>query len=76
MLDFQKKGEYKTDLSHGMRKDAEISLHTLLVNYYNCVLGRQFSERVSDSVTYFYDGNLFCIHHDSKYAIEISGKMP
>ena len=57
--------------------DAEISLHTLLVKYYNDLLGKQSSERV----TYFFVGDLFCIHLGAKYAdfqekifAEISGK--
>ena len=48
--------------------DAEISLHTLLVKYYNDLLGRQSSERGRDEVTFFYVGDLFCIHLGTKYA--------
>ena len=48
--------------------DAEISLHTLLVKYFNDLLGRQSSERGRDEVTSFYVGDLFCIHLDTKYA--------
>ena len=40
----------------------EISLHTLLVKYFNDLLGRQSSERGRDEVTSFYVGDLFCIH--------------
>ena len=48
--------------------DAEISLHTLLVKYYNDLLGRQTSERGWDEVTYFSVGDLFCTHLGTKYA--------
>ena len=48
--------------------DAEISLHTLLVKYYNDLLGRQSSERGRDEVTFFYVGDLFCIHLGTMYA--------
>ena len=48
--------------------DAEISLHTLLVKYYNDLLGRQCSERDRDEVTYFSVGDLFYIHLGTKYA--------
>ena len=34
--------------------DAQMSLHTLLVKYYNDLLGRQSSEQDRDEVTYFY----------------------
>ena len=34
--------------------DAQISLHTLLIKYYNDLLGRQSSERGRDEVIYFY----------------------
>ena len=61
--------------------DAQISSHTLLVKYYNDLPGRQSSERGRDEVTYFYVGDLFCIHLGTKYAnfqekifAEISGK--
>ena len=61
--------------------DAEISLHTLLVKYHNDLLGRQSSERGKDEVTYFYVGDVFCMHLGTKYAdfqekisTEISGK--
>ena len=47
-----------------------ILLNTLLVKYYNDLLGRQNSERGMDEVevTFFYDGDLFCRHLDTKYA--------
>ena len=38
--------------------DVEISLHTILVKYYNDLLGRQSSERGRDEVTYFSVGDL------------------
>ena len=37
-------------------------LHTLLVKYFNDLLDGQKSERSIDKVTYFYIGDLFCIH--------------
>ena len=42
----------------GLYTDAEISLHTLLVKYYNDLLGRQCSERDRDEVTYVSVGNV------------------
>ena len=57
-------------------------LHTLLVKHYNDLLDRQSSERGKDEVTYFYVGDIFCIHLGTKYAdfqekifAEISGKQ-
>ena len=44
-----------------------ILLHTLLVKYNNDLLGRQNSEQGMDEVTFFYVGDLFCIHLDTKY---------
>ena len=65
-----------TKYTHGV-----ILLHTLLVKYYNDLLGRQNSERDKDEVTFFYLVDLFCIHLDTKYtnfqekfSAEISGK--
>ena len=56
-------------------------LHTLLVKHYNELLDRQSSELGKDEVTYFYVGDVFCIHLGTKYAdfqekifTEISGK--
>ena len=43
-------------------------LHTLLVKHYNDLLYRQSSERGKDEVTYFYVGDVFCIHLGTKYA--------
>ena len=39
--------------------DAQINLHTLIVKYYNDLLGRQGSERGRDEVKYFYVGAIF-----------------
>ena len=57
------------------------NLHTLLVKHYNYLLDGQISEWSIDKVTYFYVGDLFCIHLGTKYAnfqekisAEISGK--
>ena len=54
--------------------DAEVSLHTLLVKYYNYLLGRQSSERGRDEVTYFSIGDLFCTQLGTKYA-NFQGKI-
>ena len=43
-------------------------LQTLLVRYYNDLLGIQASERGRDEDTFFYVGDLFCIHLGPKYA--------
>ena len=43
-------------------------IHTLLVKYFNDLLDGQKSERSIDKVTYFYVGDLFCIHLGTKYA--------
>ena len=48
--------------------DAEISLHTLLVKYYNDLLGTQSSERGWDEVTYFSVEDFFRTHLGTKYA--------
>ena len=48
--------------------DGLIKLFTLLVKYYNDLLGRQSSERGMNEVTFFYVGDLFCIHLGTKYA--------
>ena len=48
--------------------DVQISLYTLLVKYYNDLLGRQSSARGRDEVSYFYDRGLFCIYLGTKYA--------
>ena len=56
-----------------------ILLHTLLVKYYNDLFGRQNSERGMDEVTFFYVGDLFCIHLGTKYANfqeKISAEIP
>ena len=49
--------------THGDKK-----LHTLLVKYFNDLLDGQKSQRSIDKVTYFYVGDLFCIHLGTKYA--------
>merc|ERR1712015_149474 len=49
--------------THGDKK-----LHTLLVKYFNDLLDGQKSQRSIDKVTYFYFGDLFCIHLGTKYA--------
>ena len=68
--------DYKYKYTDGSR-----ILHTLLVKHYNDLLDRQSSERGKDEVTYFYVGDVFCIHLGTKYAdfqekifAEISGK--
>ena len=43
-------------------------LHTLLVKRFNDLLDGQKSQRSIDKVTYFYVGDLFCIHLGTKYA--------
>ena len=44
------------------------NLTTPLVKYFNDLLGVQTSERNRDEVTFFYDGDVLCIHLGSKYA--------
>ena len=44
------------------------NLTTLLVKYFNDLLGVHWSERSKDAVTFFYDGDVLCIHLGSKYA--------
>ena len=68
-------------LTYLLRTDGSRILHTLLVKHYNDLLDRQSSERGKDEVTYFYVGEVFCIHLGTKYAdfqekifAEISGK--
>ena len=43
-------------------------LHTLLVKRFNELLDGQKSQQSIDKVTYFYVGDLFCIHLGTKYA--------
>ena len=43
-------------------------LHTLLVKHYNGLLDNQSSEQGKDEVTYFYVGDIFCIHLGTKCA--------
>ena len=42
--------------------DGSRILHTLSVKHYNDLLDRQSSEQGGDEVTYFYVGDVFCIH--------------
>ena len=65
----------------GVHTDGNNILHTQLVKHYNDLLERQCSERGKDEVSYFYVGDVFCIHLGIKYAdfqekifVEISGK--
>ena len=65
-----------------LNTDAERSLHTLLVKYYNDLLGRQSSEQGRDEITYFFFEDLFCtllgtkyINFQEKIFAEISGKQ-
>ena len=48
---------------YNLHTDTQISLHTLLVKYfkYNDLLGSQ-SSGDRDEVTYFFVGNVFCVH--------------
>ena len=48
----------------GMRSKTKL----LLVKHFNDLLDGQKSERSIDKVTYFYVGDLFCIHLGTKYA--------
>ena len=48
--------------------DGNNILDTLIVKHYNDLLGRQSSERGKDEVSYFYVGDVFCIHLGTKYA--------
>ena len=63
------------------RREQYFILDTRLVKHYNDLLERQSSKRGKDEVSYFYVGDVFCIHlgtkHDSfqeKIFAEISGK--
>ena len=60
------RGILGTNNSNKIQTRAEISFHTLLVKYYNYLFGRQSSERGRDEVTFFYVGDLFCIHFGTK----------
>ena len=48
--------------------DGNNILHTPLVKHFNDLLERQSSERGKDEVSYFYVGDVFCIHLGTKYA--------
>ena len=63
----------KCDLANIHTHDP-ILIPTLFVKYYNDLLGRLNSERGMDEVTFFYVGDLFCIHLGTKYA-EISAEI-
>ena len=52
----------------GVDTHGDKMIHTLLVKYFNDLLDGQKSERSIDKVTYFYVGDLFCIHLGTKYA--------
>ena len=43
-------------------------LHTLLVKYFNDLLEKHCSERSKDEVSYFDDGDFFCLYLGTKYA--------
>ena len=43
--------------------DGSRILHTLLVKHFNTLLDRLSSEQGKDEVTYFYVGDVFCIHY-------------
>ena len=45
-----------------------VNLTTLLVKYFNDLLGSQKSVGNMDEVTFFYVGDVLCIHLGSKYA--------
>ena len=69
------------EYNHLLSTDGSRILHSLLVKHYNDLLDSQSSERGKDEVTYFYVGDVFCIHLGTKYAdfqekifAEISGK--
>ena len=69
------------EYNHLLSTDGSWILHSLLVKHYNDLLDSQSSERGKDEVTYFYVGDIFCIHLGTKYAdfqekifAEISGK--
>ena len=74
--------DFSVSKSFAICTDGSRILHTLLIKHYNDLLDRQSSERGKDEVTYFYVGDVFCIHLGTKYAdfqekifAEISGKM-
>ena len=48
--------------------DANKSLTTLVVKHYNDLLDWQTSEKGKDEVTYFNNGDIFCINLGIKYA--------
>ena len=48
--------------------DGDNILHTPIVKQYNDLLERQCSVQGKNEVSYFYVGEVFCIHHGTKYA--------
>ena len=46
--------------------DGNNILHTPIVKHYNDLVGRQSSERGKDEVSYFYVGDVFCVHLGTK----------
>ena len=56
------------EYNHLLSTDGSRILHSLLVKHYNDLLDSQSSERGKDEVTYFYVGDVFCIHLGTKYA--------
>ena len=67
--------------THTLCTDGSKISHTLLVKHYNDLLDNHSYKRGKDEVTYFYVGEIFCIHLGTKYAdfqekifAEISGK--
>ena len=54
--------------NYTIHTDGSRILHTLLVKHYNVLLYRQRSGRGKNEVTYFYVGDVFCIHLGTKYA--------
>ena len=52
----------------GLHTHEDKNLHTILVKHFNDLLDGQKSQRSIVKVTYFYVGDLFCIHLGTKYA--------
>ena len=68
-------------ISSQVHTDGNNILHTPLIKHYNDLFDTHRTERSWDEVTYFYVGDVFCIHLGTKYAnfqekifAEISGK--
>ena len=71
----------KEHSAYTVSTDGNNILHTSLVKHFNDYLERESSERDKDEFSYFYVGDVFCIHLGTKYAdfqeiifAEISGK--